>query len=40
MSTGEFEMRTADPAAAEMLAAASEAQVLTSWDRYKAQQPQ
>ena len=40
MSTAELERRTVDPAAAEMLKAAEEAQVLTSWDRYKAQQPQ
>lgn len=40
MSTAEFEKRTVDPAAAEMLTAAGEAQILTSWDRYKAQQPQ
>ena len=40
MSTAELERRTVDPAAAEMLAAAEEANVLTSWDRYRAQQPQ
>ena len=40
MSTAEFEKRTVDPAAAVMLEAAEEAQILTAWDRYKAQQPQ
>lgn len=40
MSTAEMERRTVDPAAIEMLSAAEEAQILTSWDRYKAQQPQ
>ncbi|HYE67442.1 MAG TPA: anaerobic carbon-monoxide dehydrogenase catalytic subunit [Anaerovoracaceae bacterium] len=40
MSTVEMEKRTVDPAAIEMLTAAEEAQILTSWDRYKAQQPQ
>ena len=40
MSTVEMDKRTVDPAAQEMLVAAEEAQILTSWDRYKAQQPQ
>ena len=40
MSTAELVKRTIDPAATEMLFAAEEAQILTSWDRYKAQQPQ
>lgn len=40
MSTAEMDKRTVDPAAAEMLSAACDCQILTSWDRYKAQQPQ
>ncbi|MDD3169267.1 MAG: anaerobic carbon-monoxide dehydrogenase catalytic subunit [Eubacteriales bacterium] len=40
MSTADMERRTVDPAAIEMLSAAEEAQILTAWDRYKAQQPQ
>ncbi len=40
MSTQEFNRRTVDPAANEMLGVAEEAKILTSWDRYKAQQPQ
>jgi carbon-monoxide dehydrogenase catalytic subunit len=39
MST-ELDRRTADPAAKEMLAHAETAKIKTSWDRYKAQQPQ
>lgn len=40
MSTQELNRRTVDPAANEMLGVAEEAQIQTSWDRYKAQQPQ
>jgi carbon-monoxide dehydrogenase, catalytic subunit len=40
MSTQEINRRTVDPAAVEMLGVAEEAQIQTSWDRYKAQQPQ
>ena len=40
MSTQEINRRTVDPAAAEMLGVAEEAGIQTSWDRYKAQQPQ
>lgn len=38
MST-ELLRRTADPAAAEMLELAEASQLVTAWDRYKAQQP-
>jgi len=34
------ELRTVDPAAAEMLKNAANLNIKTSWDRYKAQQPQ
>lgn len=40
MSTQEINRRTVDPAAVEMLEAAEAAKITTSWDRYKAQQPQ
>lgn len=40
MSTQELNRRTVDPAANEMLGVAEEAKIQTSWDRYKAQQPQ
>lgn len=40
MSTQELNRRTVDPAAIEMLGIAEEAKIQTSWDRYKAQQPQ
>lgn len=40
MSTQEINRRTIDPAAVEMLEAAEAAKIQTSWDRYKAQQPQ
>lgn len=40
MSTTEIDRRTVDPAAKEMLEIAEASQIKTSWDRYKAQQPQ
>ena len=40
MSTQSVDRRTVDPAAAEMLEAAEALNIVTAWDRYKAQQPQ
>lgn len=40
MSTQATDRRTIDPAAKEMLEVAEAAKIMTSWDRYKAQQPQ
>lgn len=40
MSTIDIDRRTVDPAAKVMLEHAETAQIKTSWDRYKAQQPQ
>lgn len=40
MSTQSINRRTVDPAAIEMLEAAEALNIVTAWDRYKAQQPQ